>query len=59
MTDETSEQDRLFMEATDLMIRLKNYPDNPFPRRMIREWRARSPEHASTDLPPFFGPPDI
>lgn len=48
MTEEASEQDRLFTEATDLMIRLKNDPDNPVPRRMIREWRTRSPEHEST-----------
>lgn len=48
MTEETSEQDRLFTEATDLMIRLKNDPDNPVPRRMIREWRTRSPKHEST-----------
>ncbi|OPH82024.1 FecR family protein [Nitrobacter vulgaris] len=47
MTDEISEEDRLFMEATDLMIRLKNDPDNPVPRRMIREWRSRSPVHES------------
>ncbi|WP_292616956.1 MULTISPECIES: FecR domain-containing protein [unclassified Nitrobacter] len=48
MTDDMSEEDRLFIEATDLMIRLKNDPENPIPRRMIREWRARSPEHEST-----------
>lgn len=47
MTEEISEEDRLFVEATDLMIRLKNGPENPVPRRMIREWRARSPEHES------------
>lgn len=47
MTDEMSEEARLFMEATDLMIRLKNDPDNPVPRRMIREWRLRSLEHES------------
>ncbi len=47
MTDEMSDEDRLFMEATDLMIRLKNDPDNPVPRRMIREWRMRSLEHES------------
>ncbi|MDQ8730433.1 FecR domain-containing protein [Bradyrhizobium sp. LHD-71] len=48
MTEEASERDRLFTEATDLMIRLKNDPDNPVPHRMIREWRTRSPDHEST-----------
>jgi transmembrane sensor len=45
MTDEMPDDDRFFMEATDLMIRLKNDPNNPVPRRMIREWRSRSPKH--------------
>jgi transmembrane sensor len=47
MTEEIPDQERLFTEATDLMIRLKNDPDNPVPRRMIREWRTRSAEHES------------
>jgi transmembrane sensor len=45
MNDELTEQDRLFTEATDLMIRLKNDPDNSIPRDMIRQWRARGPDH--------------
>ncbi|MDH4981584.1 FecR domain-containing protein [Hyphomicrobium sp. D-2] len=40
-----TEQDRLFEEATDLIIRLRNDPASPVALEMISQWRARSLDH--------------
>ena len=45
MAETPSDDDRLFSEALDLMIRLQNDPGNPVARDMVRAWRARGPEH--------------
>lgn len=45
MTDETSNNDQLFEEALDLIIRLQNDPASPVARDLINRWRARGPEH--------------
>lgn len=45
MTDETSNDDQLFEEALDLIIRLQNDPSSPVARDLINRWRARGPEH--------------
>ncbi len=37
--------DRLFQEALDLVIRLQNDPDNALALDLARAWRARGPEH--------------
>jgi transmembrane sensor len=39
------EDDKLFEEALDLIIRLQNDPTNPVPQELIRRWRSRSPDH--------------
>ncbi|MCX5570241.1 FecR family protein [Kaistia nematophila] len=45
MRDLTPETDRLLDEAIDLVIRLQAAPDNPVAIKMVRAWRARSPQH--------------
>jgi transmembrane sensor len=46
--DRSSHQDdRLWDEALDLVIRLQNDPGNPVTLDMIRSWRRRSPTHAA------------
>lgn len=45
MTDAESPEDKLFEEAFDLLIRLKNDPANPVTHELLRNWRARSAAH--------------
>ncbi len=45
MGNDDSEDDRLFEEAMDLVIRLQNDSDNPVAQDMVRRWRARSNAH--------------
>ncbi|QUS39823.1 DUF4974 domain-containing protein [Tardiphaga alba] len=45
MTEAVTEDDRLFGEALDLMIRLQNDPANPVARDLVRSWRARGADH--------------
>ncbi|TPM34186.1 FecR domain-containing protein [Mesorhizobium sp. B2-3-4] len=45
MTEEIGEDDRLFEEAVDLVIRLQNERANPVAGELIQSWRARSPAH--------------
>lgn len=45
MSAPAPEEDRLFEEAADLIIRLQNDPDNPVSIEMVQQWRARSPAH--------------
>lgn len=40
-----SEQEQLFEEATDLIIRLQNDPANAVTLEMVQSWRSRSPAH--------------
>ena len=40
-----TEEDRLFEEATDLIIRLQNDPTSEVAQDMVRQWRARSAAH--------------
>jgi len=40
-----TEQERLFEEATDLIIRLQNDPASPVALEMVSQWRARSAAH--------------
>lgn len=39
------EDDKLFDEALDLIIRLQNDPTNPVAQDLVRRWRARGPDH--------------
>jgi len=39
------EEDRLFEEALDLVIRLQNDPDNPVALDLARNWCARGPQY--------------
>lgn len=39
------EEERLFDEAADLIIRLQNDPENPVTIEMVQQWRCRSPAH--------------
>jgi transmembrane sensor len=45
MIEASPEEDRLFEEALDLVIRLQNDPGNPVPLDMVQRWRARSTKH--------------
>lgn len=45
MTEETTEDDGLFEEAFDLIIRLKSDPANQVARDLANAWRQRSPRH--------------
>jgi transmembrane sensor len=45
MTTAPSDRETLWQEAFDLLIRRQNAPDNPVTRRLIAEWRGRSPVH--------------
>lgn len=45
MTAELPEDDRLFDEAVDLVIRLQNDPDNPVAVERARRWRMQGPAH--------------
>ncbi|MFT4001303.1 MAG: FecR domain-containing protein [Rhizobium sp.] len=45
MQQDTGDDDRLFEEAMNLIIRLQNDRSNPVALNMIRHWRAMSPEH--------------
>lgn len=45
MTGPDREQDRLFDEAVDHMIRLQNEPSNPVAIERAQGWRLRSPAH--------------
>ena len=45
MKDKLSEEDRLFDEAVDLLIRLQGDQNNPLSIEMARSWRARGPAY--------------
>jgi len=45
MEEDQPEQDRLFEEAMDLIIRFQNDPSNPLVRDMIRQWHARGADY--------------
>ncbi|EHD19965.1 DUF4880 domain-containing protein [Brenneria nigrifluens DSM 30175 = ATCC 13028] len=45
MTEKTSQDDKLFAEAFDLIIRQQTEPANPLVREQIRRWRGRDPSH--------------
>ena len=45
MSETSPQEDRLFEEAADLMIRLQNDPGNPVSREMVKRWRARGPSY--------------
>ena len=45
MTDDASNDDKLFEEALDLIIRMQNDPANPVTRDLVHRWRARGPAH--------------
>ncbi|WP_372004590.1 FecR protein [Tistrella mobilis] len=45
MTAAPPDRDALWQEAFDLLIRHQNDPENPVTRRLIAEWRGRSPVH--------------
>lgn len=45
MNETSPQEDRLFEEAADLMIRLQNDPGNPVSREMVKRWRARGPAY--------------
>lgn len=45
MQDDVSEDDRLFEEAMNLIIRFQNDRGNPIVLDMIRAWRSRSAQH--------------
>ncbi|MGO1076530.1 FecR family protein [Inquilinus sp. CA228] len=45
MKQAAPEDDMLFEQALDLVIRLQNDPGNPVARDLLRNWRARSPRH--------------
>lgn len=45
MTESEKEQDRLFDDAVDHMIRLQNEPSNPVAIERAQGWRLRSPAH--------------
>ncbi len=45
MTEAESPEDKLFEEAFDLLIRLKNDPANPVTHELLKKWRARSAAH--------------
>ncbi|ATQ70639.1 MULTISPECIES: FecR family protein [Methylosinus] len=47
MERSSHQDDRLWDEALDLVIRLQNDPLNPVTLDMIRGWRRRSPVHAA------------
>lgn len=43
MSKTEPEEDRLFDEAVDLLIRIQTDPDNPVPLEMAKRWLARGP----------------
>lgn len=43
--DRASDDDALFEEALDLVIRLQNDPANTVAQDLVRRWRARGPDH--------------
>jgi transmembrane sensor len=45
MEPPAADSEKLFEEALDLIIRLQNDPGNPVARDLMRNWRARGPEH--------------
>ncbi|NDW07619.1 FecR family protein [Jiella pacifica] len=45
MTEKPSNDDRLFEEAFDLVIRLQSDPANPVAGDLVKRWRARGPEY--------------
>jgi transmembrane sensor len=44
MNQTLPEDDKLFEEALDLIIRLQNDPANPITHELVRRWRARGPD---------------
>lgn len=45
MTKQEPQDDRLFEEALDLIIRLQSDPANPVARELVQRWRARGPDY--------------
>lgn len=45
MNETRPEEDRLFDEAVDLIIRIQSDPENPIPLEMARCWLSRGPDH--------------
>lgn len=45
MSDGATDEDRLFEEAVDILIRIKSDPDNPVPLEIATRWLARGPQH--------------
>ncbi|SOC48264.1 FecR family protein [Rhizobium subbaraonis] len=45
MSDGATDEDRLFEEAVDILIRLKSDPHNPVALEIATRWLARSPPH--------------
>lgn len=45
MTGEDADEDRLFEEALDLVIRLQADPANPVAQELVQRWRARGAAH--------------
>lgn len=45
MSDGATDEDRLFEEAVDILIRIKSDPDNPVALEIATRWLARSPQH--------------
>lgn len=43
MEDDVSEEDRLFDEAVDLLIRIQSDPENPVALDVARRWLSRGP----------------
>src|SRR6218665_3762991 len=45
MTENLSEEDRLFEEAVDILIRIQNDPDNPVGLDIAARWLSRGELH--------------
>lgn len=45
MTEQAPDDEMLFEQALDLIIRLQNDPASPVTRELIRRWRARGPDY--------------
>ncbi|NVP55414.1 FecR family protein [Mycoplana rhizolycopersici] len=45
MNDDATDEDRLFEEAVDILIRIKSDPDNPIALDIATRWLARGDQH--------------
>lgn len=45
MDEKTSQDERLFEEALDIVMRIQEDPENPVTLELVSRWRARSPDH--------------